>query len=273
MNILLTNDDGVLAEGLIALREAVKPLGRVAVVAPDRPRSACGHSITLHKPLRVAQHRLPDGTVAHSTTGTPSDCVTLAILDIMKSDPPDLVISGINHGPNLGWDLTYSGTVSAAMEAAILGLQAFSISVAWRLEPVDSAEEDTPAIDFGPAARFAAELATHLRSEPLPRHTLLNVNVPTGQPACVQITHQGIRRYPGKVDKRVDPSGRAYYWLGGDKPEDFLEPGSDVTAIAEGRISITPIHLDLTDAAALKQISSWRFPGYEPPTAGARRKG
>ena len=143
MNILLTNDDGIHADGLLALRAALSELGTVTVVAPDRPRSACGHSITLHKPLRVHPHRFPDGGPGYSSTGTPSDCVTLAILDLLRDNPPDLVVSGINHGPNLGWDLTYSGTVSAAMEAAIMGFQAVAVSVAWRMEPVHT-EEDQP---------------------------------------------------------------------------------------------------------------------------------
>src|SRR5262249_47980116 len=147
--ILITNDDGVHAEGLLALKRALQAVGEVTIVAPDRPRSACGHSITLHKPLRVGEHRLADGSHAYSTTGTPSDCVTLAVLDLMRDAPPDLVVSGINHGPNLGWDLTYSGTVSAAMEATIMRLQAFAISVAWRLQPVHSEDsEPTPRLDF-----------------------------------------------------------------------------------------------------------------------------
>src|SRR5207248_2335754 len=154
-----------------------------------------------------------DGTPAFSTTGTPSDCITLAVLDVLRDTPPDVVVSGINHGPNLGWDLTYSGTVSAAMEAAIIGLQSISISVAWRLERmVEEEEGPAPPIDFRPAARFAAELVRRIELHPLPPHSLLNVNVPAGVPTGVEITRQGIRRYPGKVEKRLDPMGRAYYW-------------------------------------------------------------
>lgn len=263
MKILLTNDDGIQAEGLAALRRELAGLGSVTVVAPDRPRSACGHSITLHKPLRVHAHRFPDGESGTSTTGTPSDCVTLALLDLLKDDPPDLVISGINHGPNLGWDLTYSGTVSAAMEAAIMGYQAFAISVAWRLEPVHT-QEDQPAqqIDFGPAARFSAFLARQLAERPLPPHTLLNVNVPKVPPAGVEVTRQGVRRYPGKLDRRLDPNRRPYYWLGGDQPEDRLEPGTDVHAIAHHRISVTPIQLDLTDHRLLSELGGWDFSGF-----------
>jgi 5'/3'-nucleotidase len=263
MRILITNDDGVQAPGLFALKQALDPIGEVTVVAPDRPRSACGHSITLHKPLRVAEARLADGSRAFTTTGTPSDCVTLAILDVMQGREPDLVVSGINQGPNLGWDLTYSGTVSAAMEAAIMNFQAFAVSVAWRLEPVHSEDgEPGPRLDFGPAARFCAVLARRLASHPLPRHTLLNVNVPTGEPPAVEVTRQGVRRYPGKVEKRVDPTGRPYYWLGGDQPEDRLEEGTDVHAIARGHISVTPIQLDLTDHPVVRELSKWDFAEY-----------
>jgi 5'-nucleotidase len=267
---LLTNDDGVHAEGLLALKTALAAVGEVAIVAPDRPRSACGHSITLHKPLRVLPTKLADGTPAFSTSGTPSDCVTLAVLDLLRARPPELVVSGINHGPNLGWDLTYSGTVSAAMEGAILGLQAISISVAWRLERmVEEEEGPAPPIDFGPAAAFAADLARRLQSHPLPAHSMLNVNVPAGAPGGVEITRQGIRRYPGKVEKRLDPMGRNYYWLGGDSPEDTIEEGTDVKAIAEGRISVTPIQLDLTDYPLLKQLSRWSWS--EPEEEGEQR--
>jgi 5'-nucleotidase len=260
VRILVTNDDGIHAEGLMAVKRALDSLGQVSVVAPDRPRSACGHSITLHKPLRVSQVTLPDGSTAYTTSGTPSDCVTLAALDLMRDAPPELVVSGINHGPNLGWDLTYSGTVSAAMEGAILGMQAFSISVAWRLQRmVEEEEGPAPPIDFSHAARFAAELTRRLQERPLPPHSLLNVNVPPRPPSGVVTTRQGIRRYPGRVDRRLDPMGRVYYWLGGDDPEDQMEEGSDVKAVADGKISVTPIQLDLTDYPLLKELSRWQF--------------
>jgi len=260
MRILLTNDDGVHAEGLLAAKRALDAVGEVVVVAPDRPRSACGHSITLHKPLRVSTVTLADGSSALATSGTPSDCVTLAVLDLLKDARPDLVVSGINHGPNLGWDLTYSGTVSAAMEGAILGMQAVSISVAWRLvRMIEEEEGPAPPIDFTPAAAFVAVLARELMRRPLPPHTLLNVNVPPRPPSGVEITRQGIRRYPGKVERRIDPMGRAYYWLGGDDPQDQMEEGTDVNAVAEGRISVTPIQLDLTDHALLRELEGWRL--------------
>jgi 5'-nucleotidase len=264
VRILLTNDDGVHAEGLLALKQAVDSLGEVVIVAPDRPRSACGHSITLHKPLRVLPAKLADGSPAFSTSGTPSDCVSLALMEVLRDRRPDVVISGINHGPNLGWDLTYSGTVSAAMEAAIMGLQSISVSVAWRLERmVEEEEGPAPPIDFAPAGRFVADLLRRLASHPLPVHSMLNVNVPASRPTGVEITRQGIRRYPGKVEKRLDPMGRTYYWLGGDSPEDTMEEGTDVKAVAEGRISVTPIQLDLTDYPLLKQMARWPWPEVE----------
>ena len=171
VRILITNDDGVHAEGLLVLKKALDPLAEVTVLAPDRPRSACGHSITLHKPLRLSQTTLADGSAAWTSSGTPSDCVTLALLEVMRDRKPDLVVSGINDGPNLGWDLTYSGTVSAAMEGAISGLQAIAISVAWRLERVIKEEEDDgprPPTDFTVAARFAVRLTRTAARPPPP---------------------------------------------------------------------------------------------------------
>jgi len=249
MNILITNDDGVHAEGLMVLKAALDKIGHVFVVAPDRPRSACGHSITLHKPLRAEKVTLRDGSVAFSSNGTPSDCISLALLG-MLDEPVDLVVSGINHGPNLGWDLTYSGTVSAAMEAAITGVASFAISVT----------TNSSHIDYGVAAGLAADVARILEHNKLPESTLLNVNVPD-LPASdikgIQITRQGKRRYSGQLEKRTDPMGRDYYWLGGDLPEDTLEEGTDVHAIAEGWVSVTPVHLDLTDYGSMDAVRSW----------------
>lgn len=256
INILLTNDDGIYAEGLMAMKSALQRLGNVHVVAPDRPRSASGHSITLHKPLRVNKVKLPDGSPAFSTSGTPSDCVSLGVLDIVGA-PVDLVLSGINRGPNMGWDITYSGTVSAAMEAVIAGIPAIAVSVA-------SYKDD---ISFEYAARFAAYLAEVLLKKKLPPDTLLNVNVPNVPPQYivgVEVTRQGRRRYSGKVDKRLDPTGRAYYWLGGDEAIDDLDEGTDMKAIADDKVSVTPVHLDLTGYPALEQISNWGIEAYTP---------
>ena len=249
MDILITNDDGIHAEGLLALKAALDRVGRVYVVAPDRPRSACGHSITLHKPLRADTVKLRDGSVAYSTNGTPSDCVSLAMMGILD-EPVDLVVSGINCGPNLGWDLTYSGTVSAAMEGAIMGAQAFAISVA-------TYETE---VDYDVAAGFAACMAQAMHTHKLPDNTLLNINIPA-LPASeirgVVVTRQGKRKYTGSIEKRSDPSGRDYYWLGGDPPDDHLVEGTDVKAIADDKVSVTPVHLDLTDYAGLEAVKSW----------------
>jgi len=247
--ILITNDDGIYAEGLFALKSALESVGRVIVVSPDRPRSASGHSITLHKPLRLNKVRLPDGTYGYSSNGTPSDCVSLGVLDVV-GEKVDLVVSGINWGPNLGWDLTYSGTVSAAMEGAIMGIPSFAVSVA-------SYEE---GISFEYAARFSAFLAKLLLTHELPPDTLLNVNVPNlpaDQIRGIEITRQGKRRYSGKIEKRIDPQGRVYYWLGGNVEVGELEDGTDVKAIAENKVSVTPVHLDLTGYAALESLRTW----------------
>jgi 5'-nucleotidase len=197
----------------------------------------------------VNKARLPDGSMGHSTNGTPSDCVTLGVLDVV-GEKVDLVVSGINWGPNLGWDLTYSGTVSAAMEAAIMGIPAIAVSVA-------SYEEE---ISFGYAAEFAAHLSSILLNHELPPDTLLNVNVPNVPASGIQgieVTTQGRRRYTGRIEKRVDPQGRAYYWLGGDAALDELEEGTDVKAVADDKVSVTPVHLDLTGYGALDQVRTW----------------
>lgn len=249
MNILLTNDDGIYADGLLALKAAMENVGRVYVVAPDRPRSACGHSITLHKPLRANKVKLRDGSIGYASNGTPSDCVSLAILGIIE-EKVDLVISGINAGPNLGWDLTYSGTVSAAMEGAIMGAKSFAISVA-------TYETD---VDYSVAADFAVAISHVLMEHELPESTLLNVNIPALPVSAIQgiqITKQGKRRYKGSVQKRSDPMGHDYYWLGGEMPQDELSEGTDVKAIADDYVSITPVHLDLTDVTALGDIRTW----------------
>jgi 5'-nucleotidase len=248
--ILLTNDDGVHADGILALREAVEPLGEVVVCAPDRPRSASGHAITLHKPLRVAEVRTADGRLSYATSGTPSDCVMLAFIHLLDR-APDLVLSGINDGPNMGWDLTYSGTASAAMEGAILGASSVALSLVSTTGRRDH--------DFRPAARFAADLAALLLENPLPSSRFLNVNIPQtpeGHIAGAKITRQGVRRYPGSVEERVDPWGRKYYWLGGEKPEDEFLDGTDVEALATGHISITPIQLDMTDYALQRDLDA-----------------
>jgi 5'-nucleotidase len=247
LRILVTNDDGIHAPGLVALVGRLCDVGDVVAIAPDRPRSATGHAITLHKPLRMQEVSLPGDIVGYSTNGTPSDCVVLGMSSL---DPkPQLVISGINQGPNLGEDLTYSGTVSAAMEAAICGVKAFAISIA-----------SFEISSFDVAADFAAYLADMIARQGLPPDTFLNVNVPDVEPSAiagVAITRQGRRRYQSRVERRVDPRGRPYYWLGGDLYHEDIDTASDVGAIAADMISITPIHLDLTHHSFLKELRAW----------------
>ncbi|HEY3265483.1 MAG TPA: 5'/3'-nucleotidase SurE [Armatimonadota bacterium] len=265
MRILLTNDDGVHAEGLLALKQALDDVAEVEIVAPDRPRSACGHSVTLHKPLRVATVTLADGSLAQACSGTPSDCVMLALRGLLH-ERPDLVMSGINNGPNLGWDLTYSGTVSAAMEACIIGVPSVALSCVsmdakpYVIEDDEFPRPDRPPLNYDVAAAFAAHLAGVLSEHSLPPFSLLNVNVPS-VPAAeingVRLTRQGVRKYVGDAERRLDPMGRPYYWLGGDHPEDVMEDGTDVTAIYNREISVTPVHLDLTAYPVMESLHQW----------------
>jgi 5'-nucleotidase len=254
MRILLTNDDGIFAPGILAAKAALDEVGEVIVIAPERQRSAAGHAITLHKPLRLVPTVLPDGSTGYAGSGTPTDCVTLGY-EIVMDSRCDLVVSGINAGANLGWDLTYSGTVSAAIEGAVLGLPAFAISLV--------TENGGPVPpDFGPAARFCARLARRLVEAPLPPATLLNVNVPhcaEAEQRGVAVTHQGRREYIDRIVSREDPSGRPYYWLSGSLREEVPDPGSDVHAVLENRISVTPVHLDMTAYSLMEAVRSWQL--------------
>lgn len=243
MLILVTNDDGIHSYGLQALSKSLSALGTVVVVAPDRERSAVGHSLTLHSPLRADE--IADGRFAVS--GTPTDCVNLGIHCLMDKKP-DLVVSGINKGGNLGDDLTYSGTVAAAMEATLMGVPSFAISL-------DS--ESFGYEDFLPGATFAAALAKTLLTNGLPMDTFLNVNIPGGTPSGIQLTRQGKRRYADNVEKKYDPRGRAYYWIGGGELGFHDVAGTDFHAIQNQSISITPLHLDLTNYSSFDSLSSW----------------
>jgi len=204
----------------------------------------------LHKPLRVEHFDFPNGTHGWATNGTPSDCVVLGIADILP-EKPDLVISGINAGPNLGEDLTYSGTVSAAMEGVIFGVASFAISIS-----------EHNMLYFDSAARFAVRLSKAIMENTLPQDTFLNVNVPSlpeEEIVGVEITKQARRRYKGRLDKRIDPRGREYYWLGGELLHAGILTGTDVDAIDNKKISVTPIHLDLTQHDFMKELKSWRL--------------
>lgn len=243
-HILVTNDDGIYAKGLSVLRDALAEIGEVTVVAPERPRSASGHAITLHKPLRAEKVAMPWGGEGYSSNGTPSDCVVLGIHALMPRC--DLVVSGINLGSNLGEDLTYSGTVSAAMEGAICGKPAIAVSVTDYEHP-----------DYHPAARFIVTLARQVLAHGLPADVLLNVNVPAQALGPPKVTRQGKRRYDGRVEKRIDPRGRPYYWLGGEIIEDDSGEGSDGDAVMHGHISVTPLHLNLTHGAFIEELIGW----------------
>ncbi len=249
-NILITNDDGYQAPALQALARALSRVGRVTAFAPDHNWSAAGHTKTMHKPLRITEGTLPDGTPLFITTGTPSDCVGLALLGVVP-EPPDLIVSGINQGSNMGHDITYSGTVAAAMEAAVFGLHAIAASQ----EEGGDCKGDP---DF--AAAVVAALAERVIAHGLPRNTFLNVNFPALPPAQVrgiQFTRLGTRVYRDVLIKRLDPKGRPYYWIGGEPPGGEPEAGTDIGALAAGYISVTPLNLDMTDRALLARLAEW----------------
>ena len=254
MHILVTNDDGVTAPGLLALVQAVKSLGEVTVLAPDRNWSASGHVKTLDRPLRVKETQLADGTPAFASDGAPSDCVALPMLGFFPYKI-DLVVSGINPNANLGHDVTYSGTVTAAMEAVINGVPGIAVSL-------DSPEGQRTPLDFGPAAEMAKAITSQVIQRGLPAGVLLNVNVPYRplvQIKGIQLTRQGLRVYRDKLERRQDPRGRAYYWIGGEPPTGIQEDGTDFGALADGYVSVTPLQLDLTALAAANELKNWTW--------------
>jgi len=254
MHILVTNDDGITAPGLLALAQEMRPLAQVTVLAPDHNWSASGHVKTMHRPLRVKETVLADGSPALTTDGAPSDCVALALLGLLP-EKIDLVVSGINPNPNLGHDVTYSGTVTAAMEAAIWGLPGVAISL-------DTPEAQSGPLDYAPAARVAAKVVLAILQNGLPKDVLLNVNVPylpDEQIKGFSFTRQGLRVYRDSLVVREDPRGRPYYWIGGEAPTGVREDGTDFGALAKGYVSITPLQLDLTAYASLDELRAWKW--------------
>jgi 5'-nucleotidase len=242
--ILLTNDDGIQAEGLTRLRRAMSSLGRVVVVAPERQQSGASHALTLANPLRSN----PVGEDVIAVDGTPTDCVLLAMRGLLEVRP-SLLVSGMNHGPNLGDDVTYSGTVAAAFEGTLLGLPSIAISVC-------SWEE----CRFEAAERFATTIAKCVLEKGLPEGTLINVNVPSIPPeeiTGVKVTKLGKRVYRDAVVKKTDPRGRAYYWIGGQPPIWCEGEETDFEAVEHGAVSVTPLQLDLTDYKSIHTVRTW----------------
>lgn len=241
--ILVTNDDGYRSEGLIALADALRPLGDVTIVAPMTEASAIGHALTLRHPLRF-EHM---GDRLFAVEGTPTDCVNIAVTQIIHG-LPDLVVSGINKGWNLGDDVTYSGTVSGALEGALLGVQAIAVSLRY-----------SRAFDFSHAARAAAAIAESLVDRPLPARTFLNLNVPKGEPKGYRVTVQARRNHITSVAERHDPKGRPYYWIEEGQDEWHPHDRSDYQAVLDGYVSVTPLHPDLTAHQALADVERLSF--------------
>ena len=252
MHILVTNDDGVTAPGLLALAQAMKHFGKVSILAPDRNWSGGGHVKTIDRPLRIKEYLLSDGTRSLASDGAPSDCVALELLGYYE-ERIDLVVSGINSAANLGHDVTYSGTVTAAMEAVIWGVPGIAISL-------DAGDRSQLEIDFSPAATIAQLIVDHVINEGIPAGILLNVNVPAGKIHGIQVTRQGLRVYRDRLDQRIDPRGVPYYWIGGDSPTGIPETGTDIGALDGGFVSLTPLQLDLTSYPAIHSLRKW-FPG------------
>ncbi|HMQ31635.1 MAG TPA: 5'/3'-nucleotidase SurE [Chloroflexaceae bacterium] len=254
MYILVTNDDGYQSEGLAALRAALAEVGETVVVAPDRNWSAAGHYRKLFDPLRAWEGALPDGSPAMICDGTPADCVALAVMGLLPRKP-DLIVSGINLGANLGTDLLYSGTVAAAMEGIVFGVPGIAVS---QLRPKEG------PWDFRAAQAAVVRLVRHVTERGLPPGILLNLNAPARPPEEVhglRIARLGRRSYRDELVVRHDPRGRPYYWIDGAEPEDHAEEGTDVAAVAEGYVSLTPAHMDLTSHRWLDELRGWGVEG------------
>jgi len=250
MNILITNDDGIYSEGIRALYESLKTIGKVTIVAPDAEKSAVGHAITLSDPLRVKKVNRGGKFFGYATTGTPADCVKLAIRALLKKKP-DLIVSGINLGPNVGYSVLYSGTVSGATEGAILGIPSFAISLTTFTNP-----------DYNFAAKFAKKLAKQIiQNKGLPKGTLLNVNIPAVSQKYikgVRIVKQSEKAIEERFDKREDPRKRTYYWLTGEVIKADRKEDADIETIRNNYISITPIHCDMTNYEFMDRLKEWR---------------
>lgn len=242
IRILISNDDGINSEGLHKLHEALKELGEVYVVAPDRDQSAVSHSLSLYRPLRINKA----AEDVYTVDGTPTDCINLAINGILKDRKPDLLVAGINKGENLGDDITYSGTVSAAMEGTLLGVPSIAVSLASRSDHI-----------FDTACFYSILISKYVLDKGLPKDTLLNVNVPNLSKAKIKgviVTRQGKRIYEEPVVEKTDPRGKKYYWIGGDELDYINIENSDIEAVNEGYVSVTPIKLDFTNFGFMEDL-------------------
>ncbi len=257
MRVLLTNDDGITAPGLQAARRALREIEGidVDVIAPDSNRSATARSITTRSPLTVEEVEFGDGSVGYATDGTPVDCVRFAELGLV-GHRPDLIFSGINHGANLGDDITYSGTVAAAFEGIVLGIPAVAVS---QQSSGGGMGYVSGRFEFGAAAAFAAQLVRRLTEEPMPDATLINVNCPAGEPQGIEVTKLGKRIYNDELRLVGEADGRRHYEIYGWQPGYEEIEGTDLNAVAKGRVSVTPIHFDLTDHGGLEALQSWGF--------------
>jgi 5'-nucleotidase len=271
LNVLLTNDDGIEADGLQALRRTLLEVAgvRLVVIAPDGNRSAMARSITTRRPLWVQEVSFSDGTVGYATDGTPVDCVRLARLGLVDDFEADLVVAGVNHGANLGDDITYSGTVAAALEGVVLGLPAIAVSQQSRGRALDFRYDG--GFDFEVAAGFVARLVERLEDVPIPSGTLLNINVPAGEPERVAVASLGKRIYRDELKLAPHDDGsptRRRYWIYGADPGFHDEPGTDLAAVAAGRIAVTPIHFDLTDRPGLQALRDFDLSALLEPVVG-----
>lgn len=242
LTILVSNDDGISSEGLDALAVVLRDLGEVVVVAPDRDQSASSHSLSLHRPLRI--EKISDDI--YSVDGTPTDCINLAVNGILRDRRPDLIVSGINKGANLGDDITYSGTVSAAIEGTLLKIPSIAVSL-----------DSRNSFDFDAASKFALLLSRYVIEQKIPEDVLLNVNIPalpSDEIRGIRITKQGKRIYNEPVVEKTDPRGRLYYWIGGDELEYVEIEDSDIQSVKQGYVSVTPVKLDLTDHGYLSEL-------------------
>jgi 5'-nucleotidase len=267
VRVLLTNDDGIEAEGLQALRRALLrvPGVELAVIAPDDNRSAIGRGITTRRPLWVEEVPFADGTVGHATDGTPVDCVRFAALGLVEGFQADLIVSGINHGANLGDDITYSGTVAAALEGVVLGLPAVAVSQQSTAREMDF--RLGRQFDFETAAAFTARIVEEIEDVPLPAGTLLNINVPSGEVSGVEVARLGKRIYRDQLELQDERSGRRQYRIYGDAPGYEHEEGTDLAAVAEGRIAVTPLHFDLTDEPGIETLGAYDLARLLTPAA------